>query len=460
MKSLKNYLYQFSYQLLNLIVPLVTLPYITKRLGAENYGIYVYTFTIISYLILFTDFGLRVYGSRKISYERDNLIKKTNCFWNIFFTKFFLSLVIFFLAICIFLYKNMPLIYWLQLLSVIISILDISWFYQGIEKFKEIALRNLIIKIIFIILIFVFIKNSTDLNFYVIIVLLTNFVGNLIFYISLKNEIMKPQFKEIKIFKTMKESMDLFVPEIAIKLYTSMDRIMLGYFLLKEDVSYYDIANKFLIIVMIGITTFGSIMLPKIANLFQKNEQNEIKKILKNTIDYFMMLSIPLIFGILGTSQDLVSKFLGKDYLEVVPVINLMSFTIIFWTLNNITGSQILIPTMKEKILTKSVFIGAILNLVLNLILIKKIGLLGVVIATFLTEGVVSGIQIYYSKEYLKFDFKKILKYVLSSLIMFFLIIKIQGLFIKIFIGISVYLTLMVILKELSLKKIKVLVLG
>lgn len=455
MNMLKNYFYQFMYQLLNLVVPLITLPYITKVLGPENYGIYIYSFTLISYLILFTDFGLRVYGSRKISYVRDNLEKKTNAFWDVFFAKLILAMTMSIIAVIIFYIINSNIIYWLQLLGVLISILDISWFYQGIEKFKEIALRNMLIKIIFVLLLFIFIKSSNDINLYVVIVLITTLIGNLTFYLSLKNEILKPNFKTLKIVDTLKESIHLFLPEIAIKLYTSMDRVMLGYFLLKEDVSYYDIANKFLIIMMIGITTFGSIMLPKISNLFYANKFEEIKNLLKIVINYYLMFSIPLIFGILATSKELVLKFLGNEYLQVIPVINLMSFTIIFWTINNITGSQILIPMKKEKILTKSVFIGALVNFILNFILINRIGIIGVVIATFITEGIVTFIQIYFSREYLKIDFYKVIKYSFASLIMYIFIKKIQTLYLKILLGLLIYLLFMIMLKELDLKKIK-----
>lgn len=455
MKTLQNYFYQFIYQLLNLIVPLITLPYITKVLGAENYGVYIYSLTIVSYLILLTDFGLRVYGSRKISYVRDNIEKKTEAFWSIFFTKLFLTTIITSISVIIFFIINLDVIYWLQLLGLLISVFDISWLYQGIEKFKEIAFRNIIIKILFMVFLFTFIKTSSDINLYIVIVLLTTLMGNLLLYFSLKNEILKPTLSNIKIWKTLKEAVHLFLPEIAIKLYTSMDRLMLGYFLVKEDVSYYDIANKFLIVIMIGVTTFGSVMLPKISNLYYANKSEEIKKLLKIVLNYYLMFSIPLIFGILATSKELVLKFLGDEYLRVIPVINLMSFTIIFWTINNITGSQILIPMKKEKILTKSVFVGSLVNFILNIFLIKKIGLIGVVIATFLTEGIVTIIQIYYSKEYLKVDYLKVIKYLFTSILMYMFIQMIQSLYLKILSGILIYLFFMVILRELDLKKIK-----
>lgn len=455
MKMLQNYFYQFIYQLLNLIVPLITLPYITKVLGAENYGIYIYSLTIVSYLILLTDFGLRVYGSRKISYVRDSIEKKTEAFWSIFFTKLFLTTIVISITVIIFFIINLNIIYWLQLLGLLISVFDISWLYQGIEKFKEIAFRNIIIKILFMVFLFTFIKTSSDINLYIVIVLLTTLIGNLLLYFSLKNEILKPTLSNIKIWKTLKEAVHLFLPEIAIKLYTSMDRLMLGYFLVKEDVSYYDIANKFLIVIMIGVTTFGSVMLPKISNLYYTNKSEEIKKLLKIVLNYYLMFSIPLIFGILATSKELVLKFLGDEYFQVIPVINLMSFTIIFWTINNITGSQILIPMKKEKILTKSVFVGSLVNFILNIFLIKKIGLIGVVIATFITEGIVTIIQIYYSKEYLKVDYLKVIKYLFASILMYMFIQMIQSLYLKILSGILIYLFFMVILRELDLKKIK-----
>lgn len=147
MNIFKNYIYQFIYQLINIVFPLLTLPYISKVLGAENLGIYTYSFSIITYLVLVSDLGIRNYGSRKIAYCRENEYELKKFFWELFLQKFYISILIFLLSFIYFFYTNKNKIFLIQIFYIIISFLDISWLYQGLEDFKKIMLRNLILKL-------------------------------------------------------------------------------------------------------------------------------------------------------------------------------------------------------------------------------------------------------------------------------------------------------------------------
>ena len=448
MNIFKNYIYQFIYQLINIIFPLLTLPYISKVLGAENLGIYTYSFSIITYLVLVSDLGIRNYGSRKIAYCRENEYELKKFFWELFLQKFYISILIFLLSFIYFFYTNKNEIFLIQIFYIIISFLDISWLYQGLEDFKKIMLRNLILKLFLLVLIFLCIKEKDDLLKYTKLMIIVNLLGNLILWTKLPIFNIKLKIKKLKPFSHLKNSFIMFLPQVAITMYTTLDRIMLGSMCDKKYVTYYDISNKIIIVSMVLITTAGSVFLPKISNLYSNNRYEEIRELIKKSLNIFILIMFPLIFGILSVADGFIKLLFDKTYMEVAFLMKVMSITIIFWTLNNITGSHILIPMGRENKITFSVFLGCFINVGLNYILIKKYNALGAVIATIITEGIVTIIQIYFSKDYFRVSLKTILKSLVSALIMFFILKFISSLYLKIFLGGISYILLILFLKE------------
>lgn len=453
MNILKNYIYQFIYQLINIIFPILTLPYVSKVLGAENLGMYTYSFSIITYLILVSDLGIRNYGSRKVAYCRENKGELEKFFWELLLQKFYISMLVFLLSFIYFFYTNKNEIFLIQIFYIIISFLDISWLYQGLEDFKKIMLRNLILKLFLLVLIFLFIKEKDDLLKYTKLMIIVNLLGNLILWVKIP--VSNLRFKNLKPFSHLKNSFIMFLPQVAITMYTTLDRIMLGSMCDKKYVTYYDISNKMIIISMVLITTAGSVFLPKISNLYSNNEYEEIKELIKKSTNIFILIMFPLIFGILSVADGFIELLFDKTYMEVAFLMKMMSITIVFWTLNNITGSHILIPMGRENKITFSVFLGCFINLVLNYILIKKYNALGAVIATIITEGIVTIIQIYFSKDYFQVNLKTVLKSLISAVIMFLMLKYINNLYLKIFLGGISYVLLILFFKEENALEIK-----
>lgn len=443
---IKNYIYQFIYQLINIIFPILTLPYVSKVLGAENLGMYTYSFSIITYLILVSDLGIRNYGSRKVAYCRENKGELEKFFWELLLQKFYISMLVFLLSFIYFFYTNKNEIFLIQIFYIIISFLDISWLYQGLEDFKKIMLRNLILKLFLLVLIFLFIKEKDDLLKYTKLMIIVNLLGNLILWVKIP--VSNLRFKNLKPFSHLKNSFIMFLPQVAITMYTTLDRIMLGSMCDKKYVTYYDISNKMIIISMVLITTAGSVFLPKISNLYSNNEYEEIKELIKKSTNIFILIMFPLIFGILSVADGFIELLFDKTYMEVAFLMKVMSITIVFWTLNNITGSHILMPMGRENKITFSVFLGCFINLVLNYILIKKYNAFGAVIATIITEGIVTIIQIYFSKDYFQVNLKTVLKSLISAVIMFLILKYINNLYLKIFLGGINYILLILFFKE------------
>lgn len=307
--------------------------------------------------------------------------------------------------------------------------LDISWFFQGLEEFKKTVTRNIIIRLISIISIFMLIKSSNDLVIYFLIYTLSMIIGNGTFWLYLPKFLEKVKIKEINILKHLKPTISLFLPQIAIQVYTVLDRTMIGLIIPnKSEVGFYDQSQKIVKILLAVLTSLGTVMLPRIASNFANGEKNKINEYMKKSFNMVFFLAFPMIFGIISVSKAFVPIFFGQGYDKVIILMNIISPVILFIGLSNVTGIQFLLPTKRQKEYTLSVLIGAITNFIMNACLIWKFGAIGASIGTVMAEFMVTAVQAYFTRN--DFNFKDILKtsknYIISSVIMFIVCIAIR----------------------------------
>lgn len=460
-KSLKtNYIYNLLYQILVMVLPLITTPYLSRTLGAEKIGIYSFTLSILSYFILFGCLGINLYGQREIAMVQDDVKKRSKIFWSLFILKLitlFTSFVVF--ALVNFNDSIYGIYYKILTIELFSNIFDITWFYQGLEDFKKVTIRNTVVRLLSTLLIFLFIKNENDLIFYFLIYCGCNFLSCLTLWYDLKKCIKKVKINFRDIFRHLKPTITLFLPQIAIQIYTVLDKTMLGFILGDmHEVGYYEQSQKIVKMCLMLITALGTVMIPRIANLFANNKQTELNEKIVNMFNVVLIVAFPMCFGLIGISKDFVPWFFGEGYSYVVSLLSIFSFLILAIGLNNITGMQYLIPTKKQNIFTISVIAGAIINFILNLILISKLGGNGAAVSTVIAEFCIFLIQAFYIRKI--FNFKLILKnnvkYLFSSLIMF-VIVYIIGIFmdstivttsIQILSGGIIYVSLLFILKD------------
>lgn len=463
----KNYIYNLIYQVVAIILPFITTPYVSRVLGATNIGIYGYTISISAYFILFGSLGIALYGQREIAYEQNNRKKYSQTFIEILLLRIItmtISLLIFFLLFCI---KGQYNIYFkILLLEIIANALDISWFFQGLEEFKKTVTRNLIIKIISVILIFTFVNTKKDLNIYFIIYSLSMLIGNLSLWFYLPEFITIKHIKRLNLKKHLKSTLVLFIPQIAIQVYTILDKTMLGTIITnKAEVGYYTQAEKMIKLMLTIITAMGTVMLPRIANRFAEKDNKAIKAYIFKSFNLVFILAFPLMFGIISVSKSFVPLFFGPGYDKVVPIMMLLSPIIILIGMSNVIGMQYLLPTKKQKEFTMSVVCGAITNFIINMFLIRRYGAIGAAIATFIAEFIVTTIQLILVRK--TFEFKNIMKitkpYLISSVIMFIICLIISNIIksnfysiiFQVIIGASVYFLILLIMKDSFLLETK-----
>lgn len=463
----KNYIYNLVYQILIIIMPIITTPYLARTLGAEGTGTYSYTISIVTYFILFGSLGLALYGQREIAYVQEDVKKRSKIFFELVILRFFtmsISIVLFYFSLG----RNgdYAVYYRILLLEMLANSIDISWFFQGIENFKKTATRNIIVKILSVISIFIFIKSENDVAKYLLIYVLTTLLGNVSLWIGIKRYITKINIKELKIFRQLKPTIQLFIPQIAIQVYTVLDKTMIGSITGDmAEVGYYEQTQKIVKILLTIITSLGTVMMPRIAKCFAEGKIEQIKNYMNKSFRFVYMLAFPLVFGIIAVSNNFVPLFFGQGYEKVKILMKIMSFIILFVGLSNIIGSQYLLSTKNQKQYTLSVIFGALVNVIFNSILIRFYQSIGAVIATVIAECVVTSVQFFFIRR--EFNIWKIIKlsknYLISALIMFVMTIIIDiivksnmlGIILQVVFGGIIYFVILLIEKDNLILELK-----
>ena len=426
LKSIKkNYIYNLFYQSLLVLAPLITTPYISRVLGADGVGTASFVESIASYFTLFATLGTITFGQREISYTRDDKYKSSIVFYNVFVFKFIVSIIVLltYLFLCITVFKSS--IYYIFAINILAVTFDITWFFQGLESFSLIATRNSFFRILSIIFIFVFVKSEMDINLYCLsLTKLTFFtlLSNISLVPNLIKEIVPVNKNEIHPFKDVKTIISLFLPTIAIQIYTVLDKTMIG--LITKDAAengYYEQSIKISKFLLFIVTALSAVVIPRIGYYYNKGDDESLKKLLYKSYRFTMFLALPMTFGLFAVSNNIVPWFLGEGFDKAKFLIKILSFLLIAIGLSNVTGLQYMVPTKKQKLLTISLFIGAIFNFILNLIMIRYFKSVGAAIASIMAETIITISQFYLVRTEISFVnvFRETFRYIISAVIMF-----------------------------------------
>ena len=464
----KNFIYNVLYQILILIIPLITMPYVSRALGADGVGIYSYTYSIAYYFMIIAMLGLNNYGNRTIAKVRDNKEELSKQFCSIYAFQLISSVIMIILyLVYVFVfdnqYRNIALI---QSMYVLSSVFDINWFFFGMEKFKLTITRNALIKVVSLVLIFIFVKMPNDVWKYATILAGSTLFSNIILFLFLRKYIKLVKVSRKDIFKHFKPCLVLFLPVIAVSIYKIMDKIMLGNMSTVKEVGYYENAEKITQVPISIITALGTVMLPRVSNMLFNNQEEQVKKTIAKTMPFIMFLTFPMALGMILISKDFSVIFFGSEFEKSGYLIQLLSITIVFLAWGNVIRTQYLIPKEMDKQYIISAFLGAIVNFILNFIFIPLYQSIGACIGTIAAEFIVMFYQTFVIRKELpiKEYILKSLPFLLKASIMFvltFIISKyitangIYKLILQVIFAGSVYLILNIkyIYKDLEISK-------
>lgn len=460
MSIIKNYIYNTLYQIMILFIPLITMPYLTRIFTPDQLGLNSYTLAIANYFMLFGMLGMQMYANRQVAYVRDDKKKLNKTFWSLYVTQIItcsISLVLYYIYIEFFINNN-KIIYIIQGLNILAILLDISWLFMGVEDFKKVVLRNTTIKLVGLAAIFIFVKSSDDLAIYILLTALVNIIGMLIMWIYAPKYIgeIDIDFKIIR--NTIKPLLKLFLPQIATQVYALLARTMIGVLSTNEQVAFYDYSQKIVRMILALITSIGVVLMPRVANIIGQGRNNEVSSLIEKTFKFVSYMSIPMAIGLMCISKTLVSWFLGPEYYIVGNLTAISSVIIIAVSWANIIGVQYLIATKQESKYTISILIAAVINLLMNLVLIKKYGALGATISLIVAEFVGVFIQLILVRNDLNIKnmIYSIIKYFIAAIFMGMVIVPIGNIIkngftaniIQAILGVSIYIFIMFIIKD------------
>lgn len=402
---LKNFLYNSIYQILIIITPIITTPYISRVLKADGIGEYTSTYGIAYFFYIFALFGMNNYGSRAIAYVRDDKKNLNKTFWSIWIMQLFVGIIslIIYLSMFVFLdvLKN-KYFYILQMPVVISGLLDISWLYMGMEDFKKTVSRNIIFKIIGIAFIFLLVKDYNDLPLYILINSMSTLLGIISMWIFIKEYVGNFEFDSSIISKNFKKAILILIPQLAVQVYTGLDRTIIKLLSDSYQAGMYDQSQKISRIALGLVTSISLVMMPKIANMFSNKDNKLIKRYLNISTNYTMIISVLLTSGIIATSRKFVPIFFGPGYEEVKLYMSISSVIIIFISVGGVFANQFALPTGKNKEYIIPLLNAGVINIILNLILDPIYGGFGGVISIIITEGITCFLRIYLVRKYIQ----------------------------------------------------------
>jgi hypothetical protein len=465
MKVIKNYLYNLSYQILTIILPIITVPYVTRIFTSEALGNYGFYNSIVSYFSLFAMLGIGLYGTKQIASARD----VNSTFWNIYAIQLIASLIsIFVYVVAIVCIPTMsgiiPLILFISLFS---KIIDISWLFSGKEDFKKITVRNTVVKVVGVISIFTFIKNSEDLYLYILLIVIFDFLGQVVMWVPAKKFIKRPSFNTEIMKKNLHPIVLLFLPQVAISLYVVLDRTLLGLLGSYSDVGIYEQGQKLTSIIYKIVSSLGVVMLPRVANLLSERKEKEAQNMVKFSFILYNLIIFPMIFGLIAVNEVFVKLFLGKDFQDVKYVLYITTINIMLVAWTNILGYQVLVVRNKNKEFMLSTTIPAFVSVAVNITVIPFFGYIGASITAVIVEFLAFTIQWYYCRNIINKNLlfnKDLAKIILSSLVMFGAVMLckmmlgldgIVGLVIYLAVGGISYLGMLFLLKTIDVKEMK-----
>lgn len=418
----KNYLFNLCYQIFLVIIPLITTPYISRVLQANGIGTYSYAYSIATYFTLFASLGTNSYGLREGARVRDDVYKRSKLFYELTILRILSTIVSIVMYIIIIYISNYNIsIYLACSLSIISVAFDCSWYLQSLEQFQSLAIRNMLVKTVSMILIFMFVKTSDDLILYILLQTGGMLFANMILIGKVISTVKKIHICELNFTEHLKSTFVYFIPTIATSIYTVLDKTMIGIILNSPNENgYYEQAQKIINMLMALIISLSVVISARTSYLFSLNEHTKIKELIYKAFDYVMLVAFPMVLGIIVCANKFVPWFFGEGYEKVIYLMQLFSPLIIIIGISNILGEMYFTPSGQRAKSSKFIIVGAIVNAILNLFLIPKFNTYGAVIASLCAESIITFLYLYFSKEYFNYKMigKLIVEYFLISVIM------------------------------------------
>lgn len=430
-----NSFFNVVYKTLNVVFPLITTAYVSRVLGASGMGKISSIQNITQYFVMLACLGIPTYGIREIAKCGSDIEKKRQIFSELFLINFLSTLLcsvvyyssLFFIDIGY--EKNMLFI--ISGISIILNFFNVEWFYQGIEKYKFIALRNFSVKIILIVFIFLFVKTSHDTVIYLLLLVIGTGGNNILNVICLKKNNICLVFKNLSIRRHIKNIIVLLCITISVELYTMIDTTMLTILCESDVVGYYANSIKMIRMIVTVLTGISGVLLPRISKYIAEGNISDSEVLINKALGIVFLISLPCALGVQICSKEIVLCLFGDSFFNAIPTIQILSLLIIIITLSNLFTSQVLMTFGCENKIMIATIVGSVVNVILNCIFIPRYYQNGAAVASIFGELTVLTISFLISKRLVKYNLilSDVVKDIISSVFMCLVILILKRYF-------------------------------
>ena len=381
------------------IFPLITFPYVSRILLPSGIGKVSLATSVITYFMMFAQLGIPTYGIRACAKVRDNRKELTKVSQELLIISIIMSaisyMILFILLFSVSKFRCEKELYVILSFTILLTAIGMEWLYKALEQYTYITMRSVIFKFIALIAMFFLVHKQTDYVVYGGITIFAASASNILNlfnaykYINLKpvgNYNFKRHIKPVLIF---------FAMSCATTIYTNLDTVMLGFMTTDADVGYYNAAVKIKVILVSVVTSLGTVLLPRASYYIQMGELKEFRRITRKALNFVFLMAMPLMLYFIYFAKEGIFFLSGDNYVGAIIPMQVIMPTLLLIGITNILGIQILVPTGREKIVLYSEIVGAIVDVIINALLIPVYASTGAAIGTLIAEFAVFFVQIY-----------------------------------------------------------------
>lgn len=386
----ENGIYTYILSFFCTVMPMLTIPYVTRCLGTNGYGEFSVAFNLVNYFQIIVEYGFALHGTRKvaISKETEDINK---CFSNIFTSRvilYIISLILMFIYLSIFI-KNKEIVVccFILFLMVLGSMLQQNWLLQGLQKMKYITAIGVVSRLVSVVLIFSFVRDENDVYLYCLLYALTNFLVGVsgLFFVVCKLNVRFIKVSRESVITELKEAVHTFISILGSKILGAFGITVLGLVASKSDVGIYSAVYKIPNVVIMLFSPISQVVYPYISKKYMDGIKCGEKIVVKIAIPIMLLFSI-LSVGVWGMSETVVGIIFGEEYIEGHIALKILMIWVLFSILNNFLGIQTLVASNHSKEYGNAFMITVVIAFVANIVLVQKYNGCGVAIALLLSE--------------------------------------------------------------------------
>lgn len=382
------------------VFPMITFPYASRVLLVENYGKVTFATSVLTYFAMFAALGIPNYGIRACARVREDKVKLSRTAQELMIINLITSAITYvaFFVSLIFVkrFQQDSTLLIINSVSILLNTLGVTWLYSALEQYSYITVRNIVCKIISIILMFIFVHNPSDYVIYGAIAMVASGGSNLLNFLNLRKCIILKPLGNYHFKQHLKPIFIFFATSVAISVYTNLDTVMLGFMTDDTQTGLYGASVKVKNLLTGVVSSLGNVLLPRLSLYVSNQESDKFYETLSKVLNFLLLISLPLTIYFVFYSRTSILLFSGAEYEGATLPMQLLMPTVFLIAISGLTGNQMLVPLGRERVVMTSVICGALVDFGLNWLFIPKWGAAGAAAATLVAEFVVLVVQLFF----------------------------------------------------------------